>query len=81
MIIPYQELSVDALQALIEEFVTRSGTDYGNSEASLTEKVEQVQRQLQKGEAVIVYDAAMESCNITSAQQARTNITLDTETE
>ncbi len=70
MIIPHQKLSPDALQALVEEFVTRSGTDYGNGEASLTEKVQQVMRQLEKGEAVIVYDAAMETCNITTAIQA-----------
>lgn len=81
MIIPYQELSVDALQALIEEFVTRSGTDYGTSEASLAEKVEQVKQQLQKGEAVIVYDAAMESCNITSAHQARAHAAFESENE
>ncbi|MCF6337953.1 MAG: YheU family protein [Gammaproteobacteria bacterium] len=71
MIIPHQELSPDALQALVEEFVTRSGTDYGNCEASLTEKVQQVVRQLEKGEAVIVYDTAMETCNITTAAQAQ----------
>ena len=29
MIIPYNELSENALQALIEDFVTRDGTDYG----------------------------------------------------
>jgi hypothetical protein len=79
MIIPYQELSVDALQALIEEFVTRSGTDYGASEASLDDKVQHVKRQLEKGEAVIVYDQALESCNITSAQQARALFPTDSE--
>lgn len=72
MIIPYQELSPDALQALVEEFVTRNGTDYGNCETSLTEKVQQVVQQLEKGEAVIIYDTAMESCNITTAAQAQT---------
>ncbi|MCF6257322.1 MAG: YheU family protein [Gammaproteobacteria bacterium] len=73
MIIPYQELSPDALQALVEEFVTRNGTDYGNCETSLAEKVRQVVQQLEKGEAVIVYDTAMESCNITTAAQAQTH--------
>jgi uncharacterized protein len=71
MIIPHQELSAAALQAMLEEFVTRSGTDYGVSEATLAEKVQQVLRQLENGEAVIVYDAALETCNITSAAQAR----------
>lgn len=77
MIIPHKELSPDALQALVEEFVTRSGTDYGSSEASLAEKAQQVVRQLEKGEAVIIYDPAMEACNITTAELAR----AQTETE
>lgn len=67
MIIPYQHLSGDALQALVEDFVTRSGTDYGAIEASLEEKVQQVMRQLEKMEAVIVFDPATETCNITHA--------------
>jgi len=73
MIIPHMELSPDALQALVEEFVTRSGTDYGSSEASLAEKTQQVVRQLEKGEAVIVYDPAMEACNITTPALAQTD--------
>jgi len=71
MIIPYQKLSSDALQALVEEFVTRSGTDYGCAETSLAEKTQQVMCQLEKGEAVIVYDTVLETCNITTAVQAR----------
>ncbi len=71
MIIPHQELSPDALHALVEEFVTRSGTDYGNCETPLREKVQQVVQQLEKGEAVIVYDTTLETCNITTAAQAR----------
>ena len=79
MIIPHQEISSEALYALIEEFVTRSGTDYGMVEASLEEKVQQIRRQLEKGEAVIVYDEALESCNITSAQQAHMHFPSATE--
>jgi len=79
MIIPHQELSPDALQALVEEFVTRSGTDYGVCETSLAEKVRQVIHQLEKGEAVIVYDTTMETCNITTAAQARTDDLPETE--
>lgn len=79
MIIPHHTLSADALQGLVEEFVTRSGTDYGSNEASLEEKVRVVMRQLEKGEAVIVYDPAFESCNITTAAQARTDTQTETE--
>jgi hypothetical protein len=79
VIIPHQTLSADALQNMVEEFVTRSGTDYGADERSLAEKVHQVMHQLEKGEAVIVYDPALETCNITTAAQARANAPAETE--
>jgi uncharacterized protein YheU (UPF0270 family) len=59
-----RELSPDALRGLIEEFVTREGTDYGLREKDLDEKVEDVERQLFTGEARIVYDLVDERANI-----------------
>jgi len=56
MLIPHRELSAEALQGLIEEFVTRDGTDYGGIEVGLAEKVAQVKHQLDAGLAVIVFD-------------------------
>jgi uncharacterized protein YheU (UPF0270 family) len=64
MEIPHQQLSLEALQTLVEEFVSRDGTDYGNVEISLEEKTSQVIRMLDKGDAVILFDAATESCTI-----------------
>jgi len=49
---------------LVEEFVTRDGTDYGDSEVSLEQKTTRVIRMLDKGDIVIVFDAATESCTI-----------------
>ena len=57
MEIPYKELSEDALRAIVEEFITREGTDYGDHEYSLDDKILQVKKQLELGEAVINYDA------------------------
>ena len=51
MIIPWQDISPDALDNLIESFVLREGTDYGEHERSLEQKVADVKRQLQSGEA------------------------------
>jgi uncharacterized protein YheU (UPF0270 family) len=62
--IPYKKLSSEALQGLIEEFVTRDGTDYGETEASLEHKTEQIMRQLKSGKAVITYDENTQTCNI-----------------
>lgn len=46
MIIPWENLAADTLDSLIESFVLREGTDYGVHEKSLTQKVEDVRRQL-----------------------------------
>ncbi|HMK66078.1 MAG TPA: YheU family protein [Thermodesulfobacteriota bacterium] len=64
MIIPYEKLSPEALKGLIEEFVTREGTDSGYTEKSLEDNVEMVKKQLRHGEAVVVYDEASQTANI-----------------
>lgn len=64
MIIPYEQISSDALQGLIEEFITREGTDYGVEEVSLSTKVEQIKQQLKRREIVVVFDPATESVSI-----------------
>ena len=62
--IPYDQLSPEALQGVIEEFVTRDGTDYGEIEAPLESKVAQVMAQLKSEKAVIIFDQKTETCNI-----------------
>jgi len=64
MLIPHEQLSAEALNNLIEEFVTRDGTDYGEEEAPLSEKILQVLRQLQQGDVVILFDDESSSFNI-----------------
>jgi uncharacterized protein YheU (UPF0270 family) len=62
--VPMAELAPDTLQALVESFVLREGTDYGEQELPLATKVAQVVKQLQRGEARIVFDPATESVDI-----------------
>jgi len=62
--IPYNQLSPEALQGVIEEFVTRDGTDYGEVEVSMEIKISQVLGQLKSGKAVIVFDQGSETCTI-----------------
>lgn len=64
MDIPWQNLQPETLHALIEEFVTRNGTDYGTQEISLETRVRQVLELLRKGKAKVVFDPETESCNI-----------------
>jgi uncharacterized protein YheU (UPF0270 family) len=63
-VIPHTQLTPEALRGLVEEFVTRDGTDYGHVERTLDEKVAALMRQLACGEAVIVYDSERESTSI-----------------
>lgn len=62
--IPMNRLSREALDGLIEEFVTRDGTDYGLQEQTLEQKKIAVIRQLERGEIAIVFDSESETCNI-----------------
>lgn len=71
MIIPYQQLSREALIGLIEEFITRDGTDYGEQEVALELKVKQVERQLATGDVVIVFDPASESVSLLTRRDAQ----------
>lgn len=64
MDIPWQELQPETLRAVVEEFVSRSGTDYGFKETSFDVKVGQVYTLLRTGKAKIVFDAESESCDI-----------------
>ncbi|MGS2718677.1 YheU family protein [Eionea flava] len=69
MIVPVEKIPLDTLEALIESFITREGTDYGEQEIALDEKVVQVKKQLQLGIVLIVYDAASESVNLMTKAQ------------
>jgi uncharacterized protein len=69
--VPYGELPVDLLNAVIESFVLREGTDYGEKELSLEDKVARVVRQLKKGEAKILFDPESESVTIAVRQSSR----------
>jgi hypothetical protein len=71
IIIPHDRLSRTALQGLIEEFVTRNGTDTGYTDGSLEESVEMVIRQLNRGDVLIVYDEATETANMVPKESAK----------
>ncbi|MEC6815462.1 YheU family protein [Photobacterium toruni] len=64
MIIPWQDIAPETLTNLIEQFILREGTDYGEVEISLSDKVAYVRRQLQSGDAVIVFSELHESVDI-----------------
>lgn len=63
------QLSPEALRGLVEEFVSREGTDYGHADRSLESKVAAVHRQLENGEARIVFDLASETASIVATRE------------
>ena len=62
--VPHRELSPAALRGVVESFVLREGTDYGMLEYSLEQKVAHVMRQLERGEAQVLFDPLTESVQI-----------------
>lgn len=64
VVVPYTELAADLLHAVVESYVLREGTDYGEKEFSLEDKVSHVISQLKRGEVKIVFDPESESVSI-----------------
>lgn len=69
--VPYEQLSAEALRGLVEEFVTRDGTDYGERETSLEDRCAAVVRQLAAREVAVVFDQATQSATLLTKDQLR----------
>ena len=69
MIIPLDQLSPETLNAIIEGFILREGTEYGAEDVSKEAKISQVKTQLEQGSAVLVYSELHESINILPSDQ------------
>jgi uncharacterized protein YheU (UPF0270 family) len=63
MLIPYDQLEADTLTRLIEDFVTRDGTDNGD-DTPLETRVLRVRHALSKGQAVIFFDLESQQCQL-----------------
>jgi uncharacterized protein YheU (UPF0270 family) len=62
--VPHIELAPQTLRAVVESFGLREGTDYGAQDAPFERKVADVMRQLDRREAIIVYDPGTDSIDI-----------------
>jgi len=65
--VPHTELPAETLRAVVESFVLREGTDYGAQDVPFERKVADVMSQLERREAVIVFDPETESIGIVPA--------------
>jgi uncharacterized protein YheU (UPF0270 family) len=63
MRIPHRQCSTTVLRAVVEEFVTRDGTDH----SSVERRIEMVLRQLDVGIVELHFEPETESCNILPA--------------
>ncbi|MDG1752906.1 MAG: YheU family protein [Thalassotalea sp.] len=81
MIIPFQSLPSETLNAIIEAFVLTEGTEYGLQEASLTDKIAQVKQQLVQKKAVLVYSELHQTVNILPAEQFAQNQFIDEQSD
>lgn len=69
MIVPIADVTKETLLNIIEGFVLREGTEYGEADVSLEDKVQQVLAQLKSGDVLLVYSELHETVNIIPKQQ------------
>jgi hypothetical protein len=70
VLVPPQRLQAEVLQALLEDYATRDGTDYGERELTTEEKVGRLKRQLDSSDLLILYDADSEQWDLVPQAQA-----------
>lgn len=68
--VPHTQLSAEALRGVVESFVLREGTEYGEREFTLEEKLAHVMHQLERGEAQIMFDPASNSVQIVRTEKS-----------
>jgi uncharacterized protein YheU (UPF0270 family) len=69
--VPAGSLSREAVEGLVDEFITREGTDYGLREHSLDEKRQSVLKQLARNEIAIVFEFESESTTLVSCDELK----------
>ncbi|SBT16205.1 hypothetical protein MGA5115_00285 [Marinomonas gallaica] len=67
-LIPFDSLDSDTLNNVLNDIVSRDGTDYGEYDLSTEQKREQALRSLKSGEAVLLFDTESETVQLVSKQ-------------
>jgi uncharacterized protein YheU (UPF0270 family) len=62
--VPPSALSQNALRGIVEEFITREGTDYGLREHTFDEKRASVMRLIETGDVAIFFDTETETTTL-----------------
>ncbi len=69
--VPPQRVPLDTLGALLEEYASRDGTDYGEQETPLERRVEQLRSELSAGRLQLLFDISSEQWDLLPADEAR----------
>ena len=69
LIIPFDQLSPEALAGVIDQYISRDGVDSGHVDTSFADKRAMVHRMLKSGKALLLYDTAHETCNIVQKEE------------
>ena len=69
MEVPWRNLSEGALRGVIEDFITREGTDYGEHTFTLDEKVDHVKAQLKRNECFVDFDPESETVSLVARRR------------
>lgn len=73
MLIPFEDIETTTLIALVESFILREGTDYGDSEVDLGVKTDEVLKQIHQGKILIVFSELHETCDLIPASKLLNN--------
>lgn len=65
-VIPFDSLERETLENVLNDIVSRDGTDYGEYDLSLEQKRDQALRALKSGEAVLLFDTESETIQLVS---------------
>jgi uncharacterized protein len=69
--VPYTQLNKATLRAVVEEFCTRAGTDYGAVELELESKVERVLNDFANGDVHLIFESNTESLRIVDTTEMK----------
>ncbi len=62
--VPYERIDPETLRKLLQEFVTREGSDWSEADGTLEDKVEQVLQRLRDRKVKVVFDLTLQTANI-----------------
>lgn len=70
-LIPYDSIAEDTLTNILDDIVSRDGTDYGDYDLSLDQKRQQAMAMLKQKQAFLVFDTESETIKMISKDQLR----------